>query len=304
MTFKPFALAITALCSAGAASAQSSVTLYGVADIGLAKITDKRTQLVSSGTQNNGTSRWGIRGSEDLGGGMKASFNFEAQVGLLDGAGASAPFSRQANMSLGGSWGTVKAGRALTPSWYGVMAWELTGSANYAVVNSQFGYGGMNSRHNAELSYTSPSLNGFSVTLGHLFGPNNGNVAKNDVNVIYKGGPLSASLVYNKTDGKGKNMGMGASYDFGGFKLAGSWHDATGGGLGKGFTVGGSLPVGPFRVTVDLARDTHKKDTDSLIELKYDLSKRTTVYGLVLHNGAGKAAKSVNSTMLGIRHNF
>ena len=261
MKLTQIALATGLLAMVGFASAQSNVTLYGVADIGLTKITGQKAQLLSSGTQNNGTSRWGMRGNEDLGGGLNASFNFEAQLSLLDGASAASLFARQANMSLGGGFGTLKAGRALTPSWYGVMAWELTASANYSVVNSQFGYGGVNSRHNAEVSYTSPNIGGLSVTVGHLFAPNNGNVAKNDINVIYKAGPLGASLVYNKTENKGKNMALGAAYDFGGFKLAGSWQDATGGGLGKGFTLGGSVPLGAVTITADLARDTQKKDT-------------------------------------------
>lgn len=304
MKLNTIALALGLVTCSGLASAQSSVTLYGVADIGLTKITGKTTQLLSSGTQNNGTSRWGVRGSEDLGGGLKAGFNFEAQLSLLDGATAANQFARQANMSLGGGFGTLKAGRSLTPSWYGVMAWELTGSANYSVVNSQFGYGGVNSRHNAEVSYTSPNMGGLSVTVGHLFAPNNGNVAKNDINVMYKSGPLAASLVYNKLDNKGKNMALGASYNFGSFKLAGSWQDATGGALGKGFTLGGSVPVGAVTITVDLARDTQKKDTDAMLEVKYALSKRTSAYGVLLRNGAGKTATAVNSTMVGIRHNF
>ena len=297
-------LALMALTACGLSAAQSNVTLYGVADVALSKTTGKTTQLVSSATQNNGTSRWGMRGSEDLGGGLKAAFNFEAQVGMLDGAAASALFARQANMSLSGGFGTLKAGRSLTPSWYGTMAWELTASANYAVVNSQFGYGGLNSRHDAELSYTTPTWNGFSMTVGHLFAPNNGNVAKNDLNLIYRSGPLAASLVYNKLANKGKNMSLGAAYDFGSFKLAGSWQDASGAGLGKGFTLGGTLPLGNLALTLDVARDTQKKDTDVLLEAKYALSKRTSVYGVLLNNGAGKAAKAVNSTVIGLRHNF
>lgn len=301
---KQTCLALMALTACGLSAAQSNVTLYGVADVALSKTTGKTTQLVSSATQNNGTSRWGMRGSEDLGGGLKAAFNFEAQVGMLDGAAASALFARQANMSLSGGFGTLKAGRSLTPSWYGTMAWELTASANYAVVNSQFGYGGLNSRHDAELSYTTPTWNGFSMTVGHLFAPNNGNVAKNDLNLIYRSGPLAASLVYNKLANKGKNMSLGAAYDFGNFKLAGSWQDASGAGLGKGFTLGGTLPLGNLALTLDVARDTQKKDTDVLLEAKYALSKRTSVYGVLLNNGAGKAAKAVNSTVIGLRHNF
>ena len=301
---KKTALALLAISASGLSAAQSTVTLYGVADVALSKTTGSATQLVSSATQNNGTSRWGMRGTEDLGGGLKAGFNFESQVSLLDGATSAALFARAANVTLSGGFGSVKAGRSLTPSWYGTMAWELTQSANYAVVNSQFGYGGLNSRHNAEVSYTSPNWGGLNVTVGHLFAANNGNVAKNDVNLIYRAGPLSAALVYNKLDNKGKNLSLGAAYNFGSFKLAGSLQDATGANLGKGFTVGGTLPLGNLSLTLDVARDTRNKDTDTLLEAKYALSKRTSVYGVLLHNGAGKAAKSVNSTIVGLRHNF
>lgn len=301
---KKTALALLAISASGLSAAQSTVTLYGVADVALSKTTGSATQLVSSATQNNGTSRWGMRGTEDLGGGLKAGFNFESQVSLLDGATAAALFARAANVTLSGGFGSVKAGRSLTPSWHGTMAWELTQSANYAVVNSQFGYGGLNSRHNAEVSYTSPNWGGLNVTVGHLFAANNGNVAKNDVNLIYRAGLLSAALVYNKLDNKSKNLSLGAAYNFGSFKLAGSLQDATGANLGKGFTVGGSLPLGNLSLTLDVARDTRNKDTDTLLEAKYALSKRTSVYGVLLHNGAGKAAKSVNSTIVGLRHNF
>ena len=301
---KKTALALLTISVSGLSAAQSTVTLYGVADVALSKTTGSATQLVSSATQNNGTSRWGMRGTEDLGGGLKAGFNFESQVSLLDGASSAALFARAANVTLSGGFGSVKAGRSLTPSWYGTMAWELTGSANYAVVNSQFGYGGLNSRHNAEVSYTSPNWGGLNVTVGHLFAANNSNVAKNDVNLIYRAGPLSAVLVYNKLDNKGKNLSLGAAYNFGSFKLAGSLQDATGANLGKGFTLGGTLPLGNLSLTLDVARDTRNKDTDTLLEAKYALSKRTSVYGVLLHNGAGKAAKSVNSTIVGLRHNY
>lgn len=302
--FKNTLLALAAMATCGLSAAQSSVTMYGVADVAVAKTTGQATQMVSSATQNNGTSRWGLRGTEDLGGGLRAGFNFEAQVGLTNGASAAAMYARAANMHLSGDWGTVKAGRSLTPSWYGTMAWELTGSANYAVVNSQFGYGGLNSRHNAELSYTSPNWGGFSVTGGHVFAADNGNAGKNDLNVMYRSGPWSAAFVYNKIENKGKNLSVGAAYNFGAFKLAGSAQDATGAGLGKGFTVGTTIPLGKLSLTLDVARDTQKKDTDTLLEAKYALSKRTAFYGVLIHNGAGKAPKAVNSTVLGLRHNF
>lgn len=301
---KKTTLVLWTMTLSGLSAAQPNVTLYGVADMALAKTTGRTPQFMSSATQNNGTSRWGLRGSEDLGGGLKAAFNLEAQVGLLDGAAASALFARQANMSLSGGFGTLKAGRSLTPSWYGTMAWELTSSANYAVVNSQFGYGGLNSRHNAEVSYTTPDWGGLRMTWGHVLAATNNGVAKNDVNVMYRAGPLSAALVYNKLDHTGKNLSLGAAYHFGSFKLAGSLQNATGAGLGKGFTLGGTLPLGPLSLTLDVARDTQKKDTDAVAEARYALSRRTTVYGVLLRNGAGKANQAVSSMAVGLRHNF
>lgn len=297
-------VAFGVVTGAGIASAQSTVAVYGVADVAVGKVTGQSTRLFSSATQNNGTSRWGLRGTEELGGGLKASFNLEAEVGMLNGAAAANLFARAANLSVSGGFGAVRAGRALTPSWTGVMAWELTASANYAVVNSQFGYGGAGSRDNAILSYTSPTWGGLSATVGHIFAGNNNNLAKTDLNLIYRSGPLAASLVYNKVENAKKNWAAGARYQFDGFALAGSVQDARGGARGKGFTLGGSMPLGAATVTLDLARDTVANDTDALLELKYPLSKRTMVYGVLLRNGAGKAATDVNSTVVGVRHNF
>ncbi|HVL76861.1 MAG TPA: porin, partial [Noviherbaspirillum sp.] len=107
-----FALAVLG-AFAGAASAQTSVTVYGVADISLAKARGVSTQMSSAGLLNNGTSRLGFRGTEDLGGGLRASFNFEQGIDLeqgnlsQDGGGA---WGRAANMSLGGAWGTLSMG--------------------------------------------------------------------------------------------------------------------------------------------------------------------------------------------------
>jgi predicted porin len=296
------AVALSCLC-ASSAMAQSSVTMYGVIDIAYAKVTGSKTQMYGSSTPNNGTSRWGMRGSEDLGGGMKASFNLESAVEPETG-GANLNFARAANVTLSGGFGSVKLGRTLTPSFYGVTAWEATGAANYSVVNSQFGYGGPGSRHNAEVSYTSPSFNGLQFTLGHIVEGDNAGVAKTDLNVIYRSGPLSTALTYNKLDNAGSNVSLGAAYTLGKFSLHGSLQDATGASKGKGFTLGGKMPMGPWTFIADVARDTEKKDTDLVLEARYALSKRTMLYGVALRNGAGKAATAVNTTSFGIRHNF
>jgi predicted porin len=294
-------IAIAALAATGA-FAQSSVTLYGVADLSLAKASGVSTQLSGNGTLNNGGSRFGLRGTEDLGGGLKANFNFEAGVNAETGATDASTFQRAAWAELAGNFGSVRLGRTLTPSFYGVTAWELTGAANYSVVASQFSVAGSGSRNNSQISYSTPNMSGFSGTLGFITKPDNGGNSKVDANLIYANGPLAVALSYNKVQTLEKNWALGANYNFGAFKIAGSFQDPAG--LGKGFTLGGSTNLGAFALTLDIARDTHFKDTNTLLEAKYALSKRTFVYGAYLRDGKGKTVSSSNIYGVGVRHNF
>ena len=307
-------IALAAVAATGAAFAQSSVTLYGVADASLAKVTGKSAYLSSAGTMNNGTSRWGVRGTEDLGGGLKAGFNFEQGLSLNDGSlskSGAGEFGRAAWMNLSGGFGELRLGRTLNPSFYAAAAWELTGAANYSVVVSQFGgvLGGI--RNSSQIAYTTPNMGGFSATVGYVLKGNSADEkAKVDLNAIYANGPLSVALGYNKVQDAEKNVHVGARYNFGVFTLAGGIIDPAGD--AKGFTIGGSVPLGPVNLVVDVARDTEFKDTDLLVEVKYPMSKRTTAYAAVLRDGkkkngalgAATAGKDVNGLGLGIRHNF
>lgn len=314
-------VALAALAVTGAVFAQSSVTLYGVADASLAKSTGKSAALSSSGTMNNGTSRWGVRGTEDLGGGMKAGFNYEAALSLNDGStgqGGGNYFSRAAWMNLSGGFGELRLGRTLNPSFNAAAAWELTGTANYSVVTGQFGPVLGGNRNSSQISYTTPNMGGFSASLGYILKGNNlvgakpatGTTpavpgverAKADLNLIYKNGPVAVAVGYNKVQDAEKNVHVGARYDFGMFKLAGAIVDPAGD--AKGFTLGGSAAAGPVNLTLDVARDTEAKDTNVLFEVKYPLSKRTFVYTAFLRDGKGKNPTNVNNFGLGLRHNF
>ena len=316
-------IALAAVAATGAAFAQSSVTLYGVADASIVKTTGKSTMMSSAGTMNNGTTRWGVRGSEDLGGGMKAGFNFEQGLSLTTGDVAKAgggEFGRAAFMTLSGGFGELRLGRTLNPSFYSVAAWELSGTANYSVVMNQFGGTTAGVRNSSQIAYTTPDMGGFSATMGYILKGNNtvGAVAANpatgaaavpgvqaakvDLNVIYKNGPVAVALGYNKTSGDEKNIAVGVNYNLGPVVLAGSIFDPKGD--SKGFTLGAGMQAGPVNLVLDVARDTHFKDTDILVEAKYPLSKRTFAYAAFLRDGKGKAAKNINNLGLGIRHNF
>jgi predicted porin len=316
LSMKKTLIALAALAVTGAAFAQSSVTLYGVADIAVGELkqADKFGALANGG-MNNGSSRFGMRGTEDLGGGLKAGFNLEAGVSLASGATAGEVFDRAAFMSVSGAFGEVAAGRRLTPAFFAKAAYELTGTANYSALSKQFGYSsaGTQAATNASgarkdglVTYTTPNFSGLTATIGTVFEGNDGQKPM-ELSVIYRSGPM---VIAAQTDSASNSAGakrgssIGGSYDFGVAKVAASYQDPAG--TKKGFTLGASAPVGPVTLTADIARDTSDagKNTDLLLEVKYPLSKRTFAYGAYLKDGQAAGAKAINGYALGLRHNF
>ncbi|KML60505.1 porin [Burkholderia cepacia] len=116
------------MCASGAAHAQSSVTLYGIIDTGVEYVTNvgPQKQSVVKVPQLTGSlpSRWGLRGKEDLGGGLSAVFvlesGFSPGQGTLNQSGRL--FGRQAYVGLSGRWGTLSVGRQ-----YSQIYWAIPG---------------------------------------------------------------------------------------------------------------------------------------------------------------------------------
>lgn len=111
---KTLIVAAAAASFATVAHAQSSVTLYGVLDAGIAyqsNVSGKSLWQMHSGGIDQ--SRFGLRGSEDLGGGLKAIFTLESGFNLGNGkfANNNGMFNRQAFVGLSSNYGTVTLGR-------------------------------------------------------------------------------------------------------------------------------------------------------------------------------------------------
>ena len=311
-------IALAVLGLSGAAMAQSSVTLYGVADAGIGKIeagsglaaplndASDKTEFISGSMMNNGTSRLGVRGVEDLGGGLKAGFQFETGLDLDNGGSSGAFWSRQANIWLGGNWGTVKLGRQFTPSYLTTSTFELTGTALYSVLANTYKFAGIGRRANSAFTYMTPNFGGFTagvayVTKTDLATPK----AAYDLGLMYANGPIGVGVSVNKFSTSKTNYQAGAKYSFGNFALAGSYTQASNAAkaVRRGFGIGGSANFGAFTATLDLTRDTKnewtgKKYTNGVAELKYALSKRTFVYGAFLR------LDDTNNYGIGVRHNF
>lgn len=111
---------LAALTCVGAASAQSSITLWGVMDADISHFSQGNLSKTLMSTSGNAGSQLGFRGTEDLGGGMSANFWLEA--GLLNDSGSGAAtggglsFNRRSTVSLAGHFGEVRLGRDYTPS--------------------------------------------------------------------------------------------------------------------------------------------------------------------------------------------
>lgn len=318
MNMKKAVVALAVLAASGAVMAQSSVTLYGLADAGVGRIkahvanndgTDK-IQFLGNTLMNNSDSFIGLRGTEDLGSGLKVGFQFEQSVDL-DSGGASGQ-DRGANVWIGGNWGTVKLGRADAPSFWGAAAWELTGAANYSPIVNTYLVAGEGRYNDSQISYKLPNFGGFSGEIAYVSKNDRAdNENKWDGNLTYANGPIGVGLSVNKTGGRKTNYLLGAKYDFGSFALATSFAESrnliTNDNHRRGVSLGGQAKLGAATLTLDLTRDLKHKTslggdlkeyTNGVFEAKYALSKRTSVYGAYLR------FDGTNNYGVGLQHRF
>jgi len=250
-------IALAVLAASGAAMAQSSVTLYGIADVYVGSVKTEAagvslTQTVLNSGSVNG-SRWGMKGSEDLGGGLKANFDLQAGINMDNGAGTSTTataFSRQSWVGLSGGFGAVRFGRTTTPFDDVSGASDALFDSNLAPMNSVFKSTGYSVRQSNMMYYQAPTFGGFSGALSYALGEDKASVATAPVaptlvpvtagtsgrtadatattslNLTYAAGPLSAQLGYQVEDtnvvtpagvalSDQKFTRLGAAYNFG-----------------------------------------------------------------------------------------
>ena len=207
---KKILVVVAILCfgSIAVAHAQSSVTLYGVADAGItfnSNANGKRQYFMSSG--GLGADRWGLTGTEDLGGGLHALFTIEGgfliNSGAMDHSGQIA--DRQAFVGLSGGFGTVTFGRQYSSAyWY--VGWPLTSGGSWAA--DGVGYGAHPgdvdnldsfNRVNNAVIYTTPTINGFTGSAMYSLGGVPGSTSTNRIMAVgagYVNGPITLGIGY------------------------------------------------------------------------------------------------------------
>ena len=331
-------IALSAL-AATAAFAQSSTTLYGVADayFGSEKASPSFTNLnpVRQTVVNDGglsQSRLGVSVKEDLGNGLSAFAVIEGGIALDAGAGGLGA-GRKSVVGLSGNWGTFSLGAQQTPlqdvaegivdaqnnSSFSALNTALRGNVRNAQVNNMI--------YTDSARYDTPSFNGFSAS-------GQASNSRYSLNLKYENGPLGLGLAYQNDRntnallanalpptpviGHFKTTVLGGYYDFGMAKLHlgyGRVSTTLNNGVlipsNRELSVGVAVPVDAFTFVAQYARVTANNRAGSRrafgLEGRYALSKRSTVYAGyddMRHTINTPTAIKSNRFGVGMRHVF
>jgi predicted porin len=325
---------------AGTASAQSSVTLFGVVDVNAKYVkNDGFDNRKSLGTDGINSSRLGFRGVEDLGGGLKAGFWLEGALQPDTGTLSKFDFRRRSTLSLMGNFGELRLGRDYTP-----IFWNQT-------VFDPFGTNGVGSSINMSHNTAQPTYvradNSIAyflpAGLGGLYGwaqiaaaegspAASGKFASGRIG--YAAGPFDIAAAMSQQylePGKFKQWNISGSWDFGVAKILAQLNNEKITDIvvpfqeERRFLLGAVVPLGQGEIHASYVRnDVRSSDDDAnmlALGYVYNLSKRTAIYGQGSRiNNKGISAFSVsggtsspggptpggNSTgfELGIRHFF
>lgn len=341
-------IALAVLASSGAAMAQSSVTLYGLADVWLGSTksevsiggtTASARQSVLNG-QGFNTSRIGFKGTEDLGGGLKANFTIETAI-ALDAPAPTSLGSRVATVGLSGGFGSIDLGRNWTP--YDDTRAMANDTFNANIASSFSTWLAYEDNPNNMIRYNTPSFGGFTVSAAYAFGEDKnaaGTSSISSISLNYANGPLVAGLAYQSEDDKGtlpdstglRTLGsngkatytlVNGSYDFGIAKLIAGYNQVkvtetglAGSGKANEYNIGVDAPLGAnLSIGLGYAQSKFKvngvsdyKATGYSAALKYALSKRTFAYTALTQTKFKDAASAdyVKNSLLavGVQHSF
>lgn len=326
-----FVIGALALVSLGA-HAQSSLTIYGVADAGLVMERGGdagAVQKVGSGVASS--SRLGFKGKEDLGGGTVLTYVLENGYSIDTGAAKQngALFGRQALICVTGDAGSLSIGHQYTP-FYKVLNNVADPFATGMAGNSQNIFDGT-TRVSNTVEYITPRLAGFSADVQYGFGEVAGDTSKNrylGASGTYEQGPLTVVLVHQQRDNASatahsRNTMLVGRYRFGDITghvahvrnrdlLGAESHDTL---LGFTAQLSGSnkLIASLIDHRDQMAARQHARQ--AAVGISHGLSRRTDLYAAYGHisnsNGAvfrvGTAADSGSGTTgvnLGVRHVF
>ena len=321
------------------AAAQSNVTIYGVADAAVSSEDNgapgvKRQTRINSGDQS--ASRFGFRGTEDLGNGLKAMFNIEAGYAIDTGTADSALFGRRSVVGLQGDFGTVTIGREYTPVAAVAAATDILGQGFYGSNLSAFNVNRLTRRISNSVNYKSTAMSGFTGSAAYSAGEAASGLPSGNLKGValeYANGPIYVGGAYHVLTrlaaGDDKEYTVGAGYKVGDLEFKGNYMVGDQTGPNNKFeqaNVGASMALGQGKAFVNVQQNkiaNGAKGNAITLAYSYTLSKRTNVYasyakmdnnnlGVFGLNAAGSnvtppaTALGANPSALtvGVRHSF
>ncbi len=312
-------IALAAL-AATASFAQSTVTISGLIDTAYVDTNNKAGTADTKGLGANGsaTTVLTVAGSEDLGGGLKANFQFQITPDFISGTGVAAPAqqSQQTFVGLSGNFGQVQAGRVNSNA---LDAWGV-GSAFGTAIGSGYGSSGniftrysdaastgaasesAPTRFNGAVRYISPSFSGLTASV--LVVPKKTGTdtqSVTDIGLRYANGPLNVAFASQEVkevgttstdfvrglaaDTKNKLNILSANYTMGAATLMGAyWTEKQGTTVdAKGYMIGGKYVMGATTLLASYGQNDDKMVANADkkifgIGADYALSKRTALY--------------------------
>lgn len=320
MKLSPIAMGLALTCVGAAAQAQSKVQIFGLLDANVTHLSSSGAGSVTRlGTDGNQSSRLGFRGTEDLGGGLKAGFWLEAAVNPDDGTGGSTSsdnlknqkggltFGRRSTVSLMGKWGELRLGRDYTPGFWNISKYSAFGTNGVGSSASLFYPVKARITHvraSNSVGYFLPKMGGLfgqvMIARGEQPGSSDGNLV--GARVGYAAGPFSVAVGTSTTTiaalGDFRQTNIGGSYDFGVAQVMVLWgENKIGDTKTRAQSVGVRVPVGAageLRATLGTVNASHIANDASHLALGYvhKLSKRTALYssfGRVKNKDGGTA---------------
>jgi predicted porin len=325
-------LALAALTAfAGTASAQSSVTLFGVVDVNVRYIMndDNMTTLSQDGIAS---SRLGFRGTEDLGGGLKAGFWLEGALGPDTGTAAGQSWQRRSTVSLMGNWGEIRMGRDYTPQFWNWTIFDVFGTNGVGASTNLALEGGRNAgtagtygtlvRANNSVGYFLPAMGGFYGQAMVAAGEGVSGNKHAGLRLGYAAGPFDVAFAYGETqvnaaDDNANEWNIGGAWNFGAFKVVGYYGEIDVLNVTqKNWNIGGQWATGAWTWkasygSVDNVFVTQVSNVDAnqwALGVVYDLSKRTSLYSTyssISNNGTSFRVAGTPATgpTLSVGHN-
>lgn len=320
--------------------AQPSVSMHGMVDVAATWMSsgnprERPALRLDSGTLS--ASRWGIRGTEALGGDLSALFDFEAQMTADDGNGAGLALQRRSFAGLAGTWGQVQLGRDYTPTFWSLLASDALGFGLWGNTLSYSDF--FAARYSRMIAFRSSSIGGLELNVAYSAGEIPGSAQQGatrsgvDVSALHHFGPLmltGAHQVNREANGRrqtvtsiGGGLAAGALEFKGGYSRSETNHP--GGDATTLLNVGGTRALGTGQFLAQYIRLTQARTAGrgSTVAVAYihPLSRHTNIhFSLALHRNnaagnfsihsadtsAGNLAKGADPRVLavGVRHTF